>query len=52
MLNTIGGLLPIVFSSESEFWQTLATVVVWGLGSSTILLLLLMGIWESLNFKK
>jgi multidrug efflux pump subunit AcrB len=38
--------------SESEFWQTLATVVVWGLGSSTILLLLLMGIWESLNFKK
>ena len=46
-LTTIGGLVPMIVFGESEFWQTLATVVVWGLGSSTLLLLVLMGIWES-----
>jgi len=45
-LTTIGGLVPMIVFGESEFWQTLATVVVWGLGSSTLLLLLLMGVWE------
>jgi multidrug efflux pump subunit AcrB len=45
-LTTIGGLMPMILFGESEFWQTLATVVVWGLGSSTLLLLLLMGVWE------
>jgi len=28
------------------FWQTLAIVVGWGLGASTLFLILLMGIWE------
>src|SRR5699024_23503 len=45
-LTTIGGLLPMILFGEGEFWSQLATVTVWGLGSSTILLLLLMGIWE------
>jgi len=45
-LTTIGGLIPMIVFGESEFWQRLAIVVVWGLGSSTLLLLLLMGIWE------
>jgi multidrug efflux pump subunit AcrB len=45
-LTTIGGLIPLIVIGGSEFWQRLATVVVWGLGMSTILLLLLMGIWE------
>jgi multidrug efflux pump subunit AcrB len=45
-LTTIGGLLPLIFMQGSDFWQTLATVVVWGLGGSTLLILLLMGIWE------
>lgn len=45
-LTTIGGLLPLVYMQGSDFWQTLATVVVWGLGSSTLLILLLMGVWE------
>jgi multidrug efflux pump subunit AcrB len=45
-LTTIGGLMPLVFMEGSEFWQTLATIVVWGLSGSTLLILLLMGIWE------
>ncbi|NGP90091.1 efflux RND transporter permease subunit [Fodinibius halophilus] len=45
-LTTIGGLLPLIFMDGSEFWQRLATVVVWGLSSSTLLILLLMGLWE------
>jgi len=48
-LTTIGGLLPMILIGESEFWQLLATIVVWGLGGSTLLILLLMGIWEK-NF--
>jgi len=50
-LTTIGGLMPLVFMQGSEFWQRLATVVVWGLGSSTLLILLLMGIWEKRRFR-
>lgn len=45
-LTTLGGLLPLIIMDGSDFWQTLATVVVWGLGSSTLLILLLMGVWE------
>ncbi|MDR8394567.1 efflux RND transporter permease subunit [Aliifodinibius sp. S!AR15-10] len=45
-LTTIGGLIPLIVIGGSDFWQTLATVVVWGLGTSTVLILLLMGVWE------
>ncbi|MGD8427405.1 MAG: efflux RND transporter permease subunit [Balneolaceae bacterium] len=45
-LTTIGGLVPLMVMAGSDFWQTLATVVVWGLGTSTILVILVMGIWE------
>lgn len=45
-LTTIGGLLPLILMEGSEFWELLATVVVWGLGTSTVLILLLMGLWE------
>lgn len=45
-LTTIGGLLPMIIFGESEFWSQLATITVWGLSTSTLLLLLLMGIWE------
>ncbi|MDZ7715089.1 MAG: efflux RND transporter permease subunit [Balneolaceae bacterium] len=51
-LTTIGGLIPMIIFGESEFWYRLATVVVWGLGSSTLLILLLMGIWEELTLAK
>jgi multidrug efflux pump subunit AcrB len=45
-LTTIGGLLPLMLMEGSEFWELLATVVVWGLGTSTLLILVLMGMWE------
>ncbi len=45
-LTTIGGLVPLIVMGGSDFWQKLATVVVWGLGASTLLIILLMGIWE------
>ena len=49
-LTTLGGLMPLVLMDTSDFWQTLATVVCWGLASSTIFLLLFMGIWEHKRF--
>ena len=45
-LTTMGGLLPMILIGTSEFWNDMATVVLWGLGISLTLLLLLMGIWE------
>lgn len=45
-LTTLGGLMPLVLFETSEFWNTLATVVVWGLATSTLFLILLMGMWE------
>jgi len=45
-LTTIGGLVPLMVMQGSDFWQTLATVVIWGLATSTLLILLLMGVWE------
>ena len=45
-LTTLGGLMPLVIFETSEFWNTLATVVCWGLASSTLFILLLMGLWE------
>ncbi|MEX0771891.1 MAG: hypothetical protein WD038_01915, partial [Balneolales bacterium] len=50
--TTLGGLLPLVLFDTSDFWQTLATVVCWGLASSTVFLLLLMGIWEGTGKKR
>ncbi|MEX0779387.1 MAG: efflux RND transporter permease subunit [Balneolales bacterium] len=44
--TTLGGLIPLVLFDTSDFWQTLATVVCWGLASSTLFLVMLMGIWE------
>ncbi len=46
-LTTIGGLLPMIFLGESEFWSQLAMVTTWGLAVGTALLLLLVGIWEN-----
>lgn len=45
-LTTMGGLLPLILFGSNEFWTDLAVVVIWGLGTSLILILLLMGIWE------
>lgn len=50
-LTTIGGLVPLMLMAGSDFWQTLATIVVWGLGTSTVLVLLLMGLWEKTGLK-
>ncbi|MEX1011034.1 MAG: efflux RND transporter permease subunit [Balneolaceae bacterium] len=46
-LTTIGGLVPLVLIGSDAFWTDLATVVIWGLGTSLTLLLLLMGVWEA-----
>ncbi|MCW9706176.1 efflux RND transporter permease subunit [Fodinibius salsisoli] len=45
-ITTMGGLAPLIIMDGSDFWQTLATVVVWGLGASTLLIILLIGSWE------
>ncbi|MDZ7773659.1 MAG: efflux RND transporter permease subunit [Balneolaceae bacterium] len=50
-LTTIGGLLPILILSDHDIWQPLATIVTWGLGISTVLILLLMGLWEKTNLR-
>ena len=44
--TTLAGLLPLMLLEGDGFWQTLAIVVGWGLGTSTVFLILLMGIWE------
>jgi len=44
--TTLAGLLPLMLLEGDGFWQTLAIVVGWGLGASTLFLILLMGIWE------
>jgi len=51
-LTTIGGLLPLIFIGDNEFWTDLAIVVAWGLGTSLTLILLLMGIWEKSDGKR
>jgi|AntRauTorcE11898_2_1112593.scaffolds.fasta_scaffold02994_3 multidrug efflux pump subunit AcrB len=48
-LTTIGGLIPLVVIGTNEFWNDLATVVIWGLGVSLTLIILLMGVWESVD---
>lgn len=45
-LTTMGGLLPMILFGSNEFWNDLAVVVLWGLGTSLTLILLLMGVWE------
>lgn len=45
-LTTMAGLLPMIWGSDSEFWNDLAVVVIWGLAGSLVLLLLFMGMWE------
>jgi hydrophobic/amphiphilic exporter-1 (mainly G- bacteria), HAE1 family len=45
-LTTMGGLLPLILFGTNEFWTDLAIVVIWGLGTSLTLILVLMGIWE------
>lgn len=45
-LTTMGGLLPLIIFGSNEFWTDLAIVVLWGLGTSLVLILILMGIWE------
>ncbi len=45
-LTTLAGLLPLTLQSTSEFWHNMAIVVFWGLTVSTLLIVLLAGIWE------
>lgn len=44
-LTTIAGLLPMILYGTDPMWTHLAIVVSWGLGFSTVLLLLFAGIW-------
>lgn len=45
-ITTIGGLAPLWIWGTELFWTQLSTVVVWGLGTSTALVLLFTGMWE------
>ncbi len=45
-LTTLAGLLPLMLQNTSEFWHNMAIVVFWGLSVSTVLIVLLAGIWE------
>ncbi|WP_069130063.1 efflux RND transporter permease subunit [Rhodohalobacter halophilus] len=45
-LTTMGGLVPLILFGSNDFWTDLAVVVIWGLGTSLTLILLLMGVWE------
>ena len=44
-LTTIAGLLPLILFGSDPVWISLAVVVSWGLGFSTVLLLLLTGLF-------
>lgn len=44
-VTTIAGLLPLILFGTDPMWTTLAIVVSWGLGFSTVLLLLLTGMF-------
>ena len=44
--TTMGGLIPMIIIGSSDFWKELAVVVLWGLGTSLILILTTMGVWE------
>lgn len=44
-VTTISGLLPMTIFGNSELWENLAIIVIWGLSFSTILLLLFSGLW-------
>ena len=46
VFDSEGGLLPLILFGSNEFWTDLAIVVIWGLGTSLTLILILMGIWE------
>lgn len=46
-LTTLAGLLPLMLQNTSEFWHNMAIVVFWGLSVSTVLIVLLAGIWEN-----
>ena len=48
-LTTMGGLIPLIVFGENAFWNDLAVVVLWGLGTSLTLILVLIGIWEKEN---
>lgn len=45
-LTTIGGLIPLLVWGTDPFWTQLSTIVTWGLGFSTVLVLLFTGMWE------
>lgn len=44
-LTTLAGLAPLIIIGSDPFWKDLAVVVCWGLGFSTILILLFAGMW-------
>jgi len=45
-MTTLAGLVPLMFQGTSEFWNTMSITVFWGLSISTILIVLLAGIWD------
>ncbi|MCC5912884.1 MAG: efflux RND transporter permease subunit [Balneolaceae bacterium] len=51
-LTTMGGLLPLILFGSNEFWTDLAVVVIWGLGTSLTLILILMGVWEKEKYSE
>ncbi len=51
-LTTLAGLLPLTLQNTSEFWKNMGIVVFWGMSVSTVLIILLAGIWEKTLVKK
>jgi multidrug efflux pump subunit AcrB len=46
-ISTVAGLMPMFLFGNNDIWQPLAIVVIWALVFSTLLILLLSGLWES-----
>ncbi len=44
-LTTIAGLIPLIIVGTDPFWNDLAVVVCWGLGTSTVLIVTFAGMW-------
>ncbi|MEO1023334.1 MAG: efflux RND transporter permease subunit [Bacteroidota bacterium] len=48
-LTTIFGLLPMILFQGDAFWENLAIVVCWGLGFSTVLLIVMAGVFARMR---
>ncbi|HYX09727.1 MAG TPA: efflux RND transporter permease subunit, partial [Bacteroidales bacterium] len=45
-MTTLAGLIPLMLQGSSEFWNTMSVTVFWGLSISTVLIVMLAGIWD------